>query len=70
MRKGLTATRGGLIAKLSDLLKGKKEIPDSIVHDIEQVLLSSDVGAKTTSLLLDRISDSLKKKELAALWSL
>ncbi|MBP9113579.1 MAG: signal recognition particle-docking protein FtsY [Polyangiaceae bacterium] len=72
LRKGLTATRGGLIAKLSDLLKGKKEIPDSIVHDIEQVLLSSDVGAKTTSLLLDRISDSLKKKELAdsdAVWA-
>ncbi len=70
-RKGLAATRGGLVAKLAAILKGKKEIDPAIVQEVEEVLLSSDVGPKTTQAILARLRDSLDKNELrdeGAVW--
>jgi fused signal recognition particle receptor len=72
LRKGLAATRGGFIARLSALFQGKKEIDPAILHQMEEVMLGSDVGPKTTQAILDRLRDSLAKNELAdndAVWA-
>jgi fused signal recognition particle receptor len=67
LRKGLAKVREkeGLFGRLKALFVGKKEIDPQIVEQIEEVLLTSDVGVKTTSLLLEGIKDKLDKKELA-----
>jgi fused signal recognition particle receptor len=67
LRRGLAKVREkeGLFGRLKALFVGKKEIDPQIVEQIEEVLLTSDVGVKTTSLLLDGIKDKLEKKELA-----
>jgi fused signal recognition particle receptor len=64
IRKGLAATRGGFIAKLSAIFTGKKEIDPAILEQMEEVMLSSDVGVKTTHAILDRLRESLEKNEL------
>jgi fused signal recognition particle receptor len=64
LRKGLTLARGGFIAKLSALFQGKKEIDPAILEQVEEVMLSSDVGPKTTRTILDRLRESLAKNEL------
>jgi fused signal recognition particle receptor len=72
IRKGLAATRGGFIARLTALFTGKKEIDPSILEELEEVMLSSDVGVKTTQAILERLRDRLAKNELAdadAVWS-
>jgi fused signal recognition particle receptor len=72
LRKGLTATRGGFIAKLTALFTGKKEIDPAILEQIEEVMLSSDVGVKTTQSILARLRERLDKKELGdadAVWA-
>ncbi len=72
LRKGLAATRGGFIARLSALFQGKKEIDPAILQQMEEVMLASDVGPKTTQTILDRLRDSLAKNELAdadAVWA-
>ncbi|MEO8876554.1 MAG: signal recognition particle-docking protein FtsY, partial [Polyangiaceae bacterium] len=69
--KGLAATRGGFIARLTALFSGKKEIDPSILEEIEEVLLTSDVGVKTTQTILERLRDALAKNELSdsdAVW--
>lgn len=73
LRKGLAPTRGGLIAKLGALFKGKKEIDPSLLEDLEDTLIMSDVGSNTTGMLLDILRDALDRDELAdsdAIWDL
>ena len=64
MRKGLAKTRGGFIARLTDLFRGRKEIDPSVLRDIEEILLTSDVGVKTTQTLLARLHERLERNEL------
>jgi fused signal recognition particle receptor len=67
LRKGLAKVREkeGFFGRLKALFVGKKEIDPQIVEQIEEVLLTSDVGVQTTQLLLDRIKAQLAKNELA-----
>jgi fused signal recognition particle receptor len=67
LRKGLTKMResGGFFGRLRELFVGKKEIDPKLVEEIEAILLTSDVGAKTTEALLAEIKEALAKKELA-----
>jgi fused signal recognition particle receptor len=72
LRKGLAATRGGFIARLTAIFGGKKEIDPAILEQMEEVMLSSDVGVKTTQAILGRLRDRLGKNELRdeeAVWS-
>lgn len=72
LRKGLAATRGGFMARLKAIFTGKKEIDPAILADVEEVMLSSDVGVKTTQAILERLRDGMNKKELAdadAVWA-
>ena len=55
LRKGLAASRGGFVAKLSALFQGKKEIDPAILQQVEEVMLASDVGPKTTQAILTRL---------------
>jgi fused signal recognition particle receptor len=64
LRKGLAASRGGFIAKLSALFQGKKEIDPAILQQVEEVMLASDVGPKTTQAILARLRESLDRNEL------
>jgi fused signal recognition particle receptor len=72
IRKGLAATRGGFIARLTALFGGKKEIDPAILEQIEEVMIASDVGVKTTHAILERLRERLAKNELGdadAVWA-
>ena len=72
IRKGLATARGGFIARLSAIFTGKKEIDPAILEEIEEVLLTSDVGVKTTQTIIERLRDALSKNELSdsdAVWN-
>ncbi|NMC71379.1 MAG: signal recognition particle-docking protein FtsY [Myxococcales bacterium] len=65
VRKGLQATRGGLVARLSRLFQGKKELSPELLASIEEVLITSDVGARTTDRLVARVKEGLSGKDLS-----
>ncbi|MBX3259360.1 MAG: signal recognition particle-docking protein FtsY [Labilithrix sp.] len=72
LRKGLAATRGGFMARLKAIFTGKKEIDPAILEQLEEVMLTSDVGVKTTQAILERLRDRMNKSELAdtdAVWA-
>ena len=64
LRRGLAAARGGFVARLTALFQGKKEIDAAILQQIEEVMLASDVGPKTTTAILSRLRESLERSEL------
>lgn len=67
LRRGLAKSRSdeGFFGKLRALFVGKKEISADIARDIEEILLTSDVGVETTQLLLGRVKQALDGSDLA-----
>ena len=55
LEQGLERSRGGLFAKLSRIVAGKRKVDDTVLDDLEEVLVSSDVGVETTLTIIARI---------------
>ncbi len=73
LRKGLAKSRGeqGFFGRLVGLFSGKKAVDPALLEQIEEVMLTSDVGVKTTASLIERLRQGLKKQELTdsdAVW--
>ncbi len=66
LRKGLAKSRGsgGFFGKLKALLGGKKSLDPAIAEEIEEVLLTSDVGVKTTEKILQRLKEGMSRGDL------
>jgi fused signal recognition particle receptor len=65
LRAGLAKTRSGFIAKIGALLAGKKEIDAATFDQLEEVLLTADIGVKTSQKLFDAVKKDLTRDELA-----
>src|SRR5258708_34138243 len=68
LRKGLAKARGeaGFLGRLASLFAGKKELDPQIADQVEEILLTSDVGVATTQAILGRRREGLDKNELAS----
>ncbi|MDH6354922.1 fused signal recognition particle receptor [Dysgonomonas sp. PH5-45] len=55
LNKGLEKTKESMFSKLSRIVAGKSKVDDDFLDDLEEVLLSSDVGVDTTLKIIDRI---------------
>lgn len=66
LRKGLAKSRAaeGFFGKLKQLIGSKRSLDPAIAEEIEEILLGSDVGVKTTEAMLERIRDGLNKGDL------
>jgi fused signal recognition particle receptor len=66
LRKGLAKARGdgGFLGRLANLFAGKAELDPAIADQVEEILLTSDVGVATTQAILTRLRDGLGKNEL------
>jgi len=53
--KGLEKTKDSFIQKLSRSVAGKSKVDDEVLDNLEEVLVSSDVGVQTTLKIIDRI---------------
>lgn len=54
--KGLVKTRESFFGKLTRAVAGKSKIDDDLLDNLEEVLISSDVGVDTTLRIIERIS--------------
>jgi fused signal recognition particle receptor len=64
LRDRLHKTREHLAQRMDRLVLGKKQIDMDLLDDLEEVLITSDLGVQTTQLLLQRVADRVKRKEL------
>lgn len=81
--KGLQKSKESFFGKLGKALVGKSTVDDEVLDNLEEILVSSDVGVNTTLKIIDRIQqrvardkylgtaelDKILKEEIAALLS-
>ncbi len=59
--EGLDKTKSSFFNKLSKAVAGKSKVDASVLDDLEEVLISSDVGVATTIKIIDRIEERVAK---------
>lgn len=59
--KGLEKTKESMFSKLSRIVAGKSKVDDDVLDDLEEVLITSDVGVDTTLKIIERIETRVAK---------
>jgi len=59
--KGLEKSKSSFLSKLTKAVAGKSKVDDEVLDNLEEVLVSSDVGVDTTLKIIDRIEARVAK---------
>lgn len=59
--KGLEKTKDSMFSKLSRIVSGKSKVDDDVLDDLEEVLITSDVGVNTTLKIIERIEERVAR---------
>jgi fused signal recognition particle receptor len=63
-RSGLKSTRGNLISRLAGVFRRGREIDVSILDEVEEVLITADVGVHTTQRILEALRTQMNDGQL------
>jgi len=61
LNKGLKISSQSFFSKISKAIIGKSKVNDEVLDELEEILISSDVGVKTTLKIIDRIENRVAK---------
>jgi fused signal recognition particle receptor len=61
LNKGLEKTKNSFFQKLSRSVAGKAKVDEEVLDELEEVLVSSDVGVTTTLKIIERIEERVAK---------
>lgn len=59
--KGLEKTRDSVFNKLSKAVVGKSKVDDEVLDNLEEALVTSDVGVRTTLKIIERIEERVSR---------
>ncbi len=59
--KGLEKTKESFFGKLTKAIAGKSTVDDAVLDELEEVLISGDVGVTTTLKIIQRIEERVKR---------
>lgn len=59
--KGLSKTKSSVFSKLTRAIAGKSKIDDEVLDELEEVLITSDVGVDTTLRIIERIEQRVSR---------
>ncbi|MFO7869071.1 MAG: signal recognition particle receptor subunit alpha, partial [Bacteroidales bacterium] len=61
--KGLEKTKESVFKKLSRSFVGKSKVDDEVLDELEEILITSDVGVDTTLNIIERIEARVEKNK-------
>jgi fused signal recognition particle receptor len=62
--KGLEKTKTSFLSKVARTIVGKSKVDDEVLDNLEEVLISSDVGVETTLKIIEQIEARVKKDKV------
>lgn len=68
--KGLEKTKESVFKKLSRVVAGKSKVDDRFLDELEEILISSDVGVNTTLKIIERLEERVAKDKFFGLQEL
>jgi fused signal recognition particle receptor len=60
--KGLERTKEGFFSKILRLFSGRTRIDDDLLEELEEILLSADVGVNTTVKIMSRLHQEIERR--------
>ena len=63
LEKGLQKTKESFFSKLTRAIAGKSTIDDEVLDNLEELLITSDVGVETTLKIIERIQNRVAKEK-------
>ena len=64
LKEGLTKTRDELISKVDDIFGNYVKIDDDLFDELEEALITSDIGVDTSLYLIDELKEKIKEKKI------
>ena len=61
LNKGLEKSKENFFAKLAKSVAGKSKVDDEVLDELEETLVTSDVGVTTTLKIIDRIEQRVSR---------
>lgn len=65
LKSRLSKTRSSFVSKVDELFLGKKVIDDELLDELEEILVTADLGVGTTQELIDAARKKVDRKELS-----
>jgi fused signal recognition particle receptor len=59
--KGLEKTKTSVFSKISKAIAGKSKVDDEVLDDLEEILITSDVGVNTTLRIIENIQERVSR---------
>ncbi|MDD3839641.1 MAG: signal recognition particle-docking protein FtsY [Clostridia bacterium] len=67
LKEGLSKTRKGISEKIDSLVRVYTKIDDEFFEELEEILITSDVGVRTSVKIIEQIKEDAKQKKIADL---
>jgi fused signal recognition particle receptor len=63
-RKAVSATRENIASRIEDAVKGKKQIDESTLEELEEALIGADIGVQTTLEIIEDVRRQVSRQTL------
>ena len=64
LKKGLSKAKQGITDRVDQVLKSYTKVDDELLEEIEEILITADVGVDTTMSIIDKLTDAIKTKKI------
>ncbi|WP_286315534.1 signal recognition particle-docking protein FtsY [Romboutsia ilealis] len=64
LKQGLTKAKQGITDKIDDVLKSYTKVDEELLEELEEILITADVGVNTTMELIDKLRDKIKDNKI------
>jgi fused signal recognition particle receptor len=63
-RKAVSATRESITSRIEDVVKGKKQIDETTLEELEEALIGADIGVQTTMSIIEDVRRQVNRQTL------
>lgn len=64
LKNGLFKTKNAIVGKIDNLFKSFRKVDEDLFEELEELLISADIGVNTTEEILDELRETVKENKI------
>ena len=64
LKQGLSKTKDAVFGQLNEVVKNFRKVDEELLEELEEIMITADMGAATTEKVLDELRDRIKTKNI------